>query len=337
MARRSIALGPTPAGINEILDAITKADLNFQELYNSGVDQPQGRLTLATGIPVMTSSVAGATTIYYTPYIGQFCPLYNGSTFSMVDLGGELSQLTTDATKSPAAVGATSIYDVFVWNDNGTYRATRGPAWTSATARSLALTRVKGILVNSAAITNGPTALFGTYVGTISSNSGSTVDFIFGTAASGGGAAVLNVWNYYNRHKVITRVTDNGITYTYTTATVRQARGSAGNQITYTLGLAEDAPIFSYMQNGTTVALAGATLQTSIGDDSITAFELAGTYLATPAAVALSGSMDTYYAKGMAETIQGLHYAAALELGDGANANTFNVGTAGTLSGILWM
>jgi hypothetical protein len=255
----------------------------------------------------------------------------------MVDFGGELSQLTTDATKSPAAVAANGVYDMFVWNDNGVMRCTRGPVWTSATARAMALARIQGVLVNATAITNGPAQYAGTYVGTISANAGSTVDFILGTAASGGGAAVLNIWNHYNRHQVITRVTDSATAYTYSTATVRQANGSVGNQITYTIGVNEDAPMFYYQQTVTTAVAAGATSQVSIGDDSTTVMELGGSYFAAQAAIAATGTIDVVYTKGMAEPIIGRHFAAALEKGDGVNANTYNVNTAGELSGVIWM
>lgn len=91
---------------------------------------PQGRLTLQSGVPVMITTQSGKTTIYYTPTIaGQYCPLYDGANYTMTDLGGELSQLTTDATKSPAAVAAEACYDLFVWDDSGTKRCTRGPVW----------------------------------------------------------------------------------------------------------------------------------------------------------------------------------------------------------------
>lgn len=93
---------------------------------------PQGRLTLATAVPVMTTTQGGKTTIFYAPYIGQFAPLYDGANFTMTDLGGELSQTTTDTTKSPAAVVQDACYDLFLWDDNGTKRCTRGPAWSKA-------------------------------------------------------------------------------------------------------------------------------------------------------------------------------------------------------------
>lgn len=96
---------------------------------SSAPSAPQGRLTLQTGVPVMVTTQSAKTTVYYTPYQGQYVPLYDGSVFAMTSTGGELSQATTDTTKSPAAVAAESCYDVFVWTDGGTIRATRGPAW----------------------------------------------------------------------------------------------------------------------------------------------------------------------------------------------------------------
>ena len=40
---------------------------------------PQGRLTLVTATPVMTSNQTGKTTLYYTPYRGATIPIYDGS------------------------------------------------------------------------------------------------------------------------------------------------------------------------------------------------------------------------------------------------------------------
>lgn len=340
MARRSL-VSYLPGHEGEVQQALANADANFIELYRSSNDAPQGRLTLASGTPVMTATVAQATNIIYTPYSGQSCPVFDGSSqFVMMDLGGELSQLTTDTTKSPAAVALSSVYDMFVWNDNGIMRCTRGPAWTNATTRSAgtALTRIQGLLVNAVAITNGPAQYQGTYVGTIGTNGGTpTVTMQFGTIAAGGGKAIFGVWNMYNRVTVQTRVTDNSAPYTYTAAVVRVANNNTNNAITYTIGINEEPPTFYYQQNVTTAAVAGATCQVSIGDNSTTVFELGGTYFAAQAAVAATGTMDVVYTKNMTEGVIGVQNAYALELGDGANANTFNVGSAGELSCIIRM
>jgi hypothetical protein len=192
---------------------------------------PQGRITLSTATPLINSTISAATTVYYTPYTGRYVPLYNGSTWTMTDIGGELSQATTDSTKSPAAVAANSNYDLFVWSDSGTYRFTRGPAWSSDTARGTGagtteLERVNGILVNKVAITNGPAAQRGTYVGTIRSNGSSQIDFQYGAISANGTAGIIGVWNAYNRVSCAMVVGDSTDTWAYTTATIRAANGS---------------------------------------------------------------------------------------------------------------
>jgi len=203
---------------------------------------PQGRLTLQTVTPVMITTQAAKTTIYYTPYTGMLVPIYSGTVFTMTSIGAELSQTTTDTTKSPAAVAANSLYDLFVWSDGGTMRCTRGPAWTSATARSAgtALVMVNGILLNNAAITNGPAAQRGTYVGTVRSNGSSQIDYQFGSRGTNGGAGIIGVWNCYNRADVIMRVQSTTASWTYNSTTIRNSNASATWRVSFVAGLEED-------------------------------------------------------------------------------------------------
>ena len=217
-----------------------------------------GRLTLTSATPILTTTVSGATTVYFTPYNGNLVPVWNGTNF-IDTIFAEVSQATTDTTKSPAAVAASSVYDIFGWVSGSTFYATRGPAWTSGTGRGTGvgttqLTRVQGTLVNQYSIVNGPAAGYGTYLGTIASNASSTIDFIFGAAASGGTAAVLNLWNMYNRVQIGTTVTDSGASYSYSSSAWRQARASAGNKISFVSGLAEDSMSVSYSAAGIATA-----------------------------------------------------------------------------------
>ncbi|MEY9506913.1 hypothetical protein ABIE87_006471 [Bradyrhizobium diazoefficiens] len=281
---------------------------------------PQGRLTLASGTPVMSASQAAQTTVYYT---ASTVPIYDGTNM-IPTVVPELSQTTTDTTKSPAAVAASKIYDIFVWNDAGTPRATRGPAWTNNTTRGYTLTMVNGILLNTSAITNGPGALRGTWVGTIASNSGSTIDYIFGASASGGTAASFGVWNAYNRVSVTTTVVDSGAAYTYTSATVRQARGSAGNQVSFVLGAQEDGVSFSYTQRSSTVAAIQAATNTGVGFDVTNAFSIPASAVQTAAAASVTGGSSN---SGVWSAPIGFHTLAFVEGSDGTNANNFNIGT----------
>jgi len=247
---------------------------------------PGGRLTLTSDAPVI-SNVTAATVVYYTPYLHRYVPIYNGSEFIAYDVGGELSQATTDTTKSPAAVSASANYDMFVWNDGGTFRCTRGPRWNdgavagSDTARgsgadSTELERIQGIWVNKNAITNGPAARRGTYVGTIRSNASNQIDYKL--SATGTTTAMLcsvHVWNAYHRMPVSAQSRDSTASYTYGAATYRARNNQSANaRVQFVSGLAIDgvAVINSVcMQNNPTTlgrAGIGVIMDATSGRDS---------------------------------------------------------------------
>lgn len=293
---------------------------------------PQGRLTLSSGVPVMTTTVSAATTVYYTPYLGRMVPIYDGTNV-VPTVFNEVSQATTDTTKSPAAVTTNSNYDVFCWVDSGTNRCTRGPAWSSNTSRGTGagtteLVRVNGLLLNANAITNGPGAQRGTYVGTIRTNGSSQVDFTYGGAASGGSAGSLGVWNAYNRVLINTSVIDSGASYSYSSATPRQARGSAGNQISFISGLQEDALTAQVSGNSVTASVINASALYGIGFDTTTTFSsLRMAAFASTAAPYLSTGTSIY-----SGTAIGWHAVSSNEASDGSNANIFNNVSANQLS-----
>lgn len=214
---------------------------------NSLLALPQaamGRLTLSSGTPVMVSDVSNSTSIYYTPYTGDRIALYDGTNWTNFQFT-ELTNTTTDNTKNPAAVANNSNYDLFVWNDSGTLRLGRGPAWTSDTARGTGagtteLERVNGVLVNKIAITNGPAAQRGRYVGSIRSDGSATIDWEMGGSAAGGDPGFLYVWNMYNRVKVDVQCRDSTASWTTTSTTFVSLNASTSNRISFLLGLNED-------------------------------------------------------------------------------------------------
>lgn len=240
------------------------------------IGDPGGRLTISTGEPVITSDVTAQATVYYTPYKSNYAKLYNGSNWYPVQFS-ELSQALSDATKSPLAATTNAVYDMFLWNDSGTLRCTRGPAWSSATARGTGagtteLERVQGVYVNKVDITNGPTAQRGLYVGTIATN-GSTqmAVMLYPTAAAGGSANRIDVWNMYNRIRIASTMRASDNTWTYNSATWRSANASTSNRITYVTGLNEEAisAVYQITINCTTT---NDEARIGIGVDSATAF-----------------------------------------------------------------
>jgi hypothetical protein len=348
---------------------------------------PQGRMTLASGNPVMSATVATTAIIYYASSIGQSCPLYNGTTFDTVDLWDELLGSTTDTAKNPAAMGVSKVNDWFVWteptvvtisiaapavvsfashaiqvghpfqfttdgslptgitpdttyyviaaglaantfefsatkgggavNTSGsqsgtqtltTRRFTRGPDWTNDTTRSAgtAIQRVKGIYLNSIALTNGPAALRGTWVGTTRSNASSQLEWTYGVAGAPGTAGFFSLWNTYNRKRFSTTVADTTATWTYGTATWRSAQSNASMRVTFVRGLNEDAISATYIIQALNSASGGACAGIGL-DTTATPIGIYGYAAPTLSAGGLANA--TYEGFGLL----GAHFVQAIE------------------------
>lgn len=228
----------------------------FSASLSSQVSQPQGRLTPTSGTPVISSNSIAAASVFYTPYIGNLCPIWNGSLF-VSSLFAELT-LTLSASHT-----LNSIFDVFVINDAGTIRLVTGPAWTTITAGSGArgtgggtteLVRQSGILVNANAMAsarNGAStysvaALAGTYVGSL---------YIDGTAGqvtchlTAGQSRKWGVWNAYNRVNITVNSQDPTATWTSAPTSWRQSRADATNFITVFQGIASDITNINFCQS----------------------------------------------------------------------------------------
>lgn len=240
-----------------------------------------GRLTLTTGVPVLTTDVTAATTLYFTPYKGNRCALYNGTGWT-IGTFSEVSQTLADGSKSPAAASPSTVYDIFGWADGGTtFRATRGPAWSSATSRGTGagtseLEMLHGVWVNKHAITNGPAAQRGVYLGTIQTSGTGTngqLNMMFApTPAAGGTDNRLDVWNMFNRVTVTSLCRDSTNTWTYSTATTRSANNSTSNRVTAVFGLSEDAVGARYVVPVTSTT-SNSMARVGVGRDVTNAFD----------------------------------------------------------------
>jgi hypothetical protein len=107
-------------------------------------------------------------------------------------------------------------------------------------AATTELQMLNGIYVNKYDITNGPAATKGTYVGSVYFNASSQIDLKFGSLASGGGEAILGVWNTYNRVNLRGRVGDSDNSWTHS-GSWKPAHASATQRVSWVQGLQEDA------------------------------------------------------------------------------------------------
>lgn len=279
---------------------------------------PGGRLTLQSGVPIMSSTQSGKATLYYTPAVHAMVPIYDGTTMKPTSFA-ELSIATTDTTKNPAAIGASKVNDWFVWNDGGTLRLSHGPDWTSDTARSAgtALVMVNGILLNNASITNGPAAQRGTYVGTTRSDGSNQLNWVLGAAGTAGNLAV---WNMYNRKQFGTTSSENSASWSYSSATVRASNGGSAARVSFVSGLAEEN-IPCLVTQGLNIAAGGGSFaQFGMKLDATNGFDkYADPGGITGSVAQLQGlTIQNVYASQL-----GYHFISLCEAGDGTTSTTF--------------
>src|ERR1043166_8185413 len=96
--------------------------------------KPQGRLTLVSGSPVMGADAIGAASVYYAPYEGNLCPVYNGTIFVNQAFAEQSLALVSNHV-------ANNIYDVFAFLNNGVLTIATAPAWSNSAAAACPRTR----------------------------------------------------------------------------------------------------------------------------------------------------------------------------------------------------
>lgn len=252
-----------------------------------------GRLTASSGNPIY--DVTNASTLYYTPYLHGLVSLYDGVawntySFSQLTLGSSLSYAT--------------IYDIFLYNNAGTLTLQAEP-WTGA-ARNVALVRQDGVWVKTG------------YLGYLFLGSVYCDGSMYLQDTKGGLDAAYGkrcIWNMYNRVKRPLYCGDSTNSWTYTTATWRQVRASANNQVEFMIGLSEDA-VFS-IANARAVNTS-AVFATGIGVNSTS----------VNSATTTAGSGSTGVAQGASAVYSGLpgigyNYLAWLEISQAANTTTW--------------
>lgn len=279
--------------------------------YNKTVPalNPGGRLTLSTGVAVTVTDVTAAETLYYTPYVSDKIVVFDGTNWKQY----------TFTERSIDIPDATGVYDVFIYDNAGTLTLEL-TAWTNDTTRATALTTQNGVLVKTGALTRR-------YLGTA----------YFTTAGNGqceDSLANRYLWNYYNRRARPLRRLEATATWTYTTATWRQANAAAANQLCTVIGVAED--LLSIDVRGVAANASAATAYNGIGVGSTSANSATitqGHELGTGAVVPVSASYNAIPAVGR-QYYAWLEYSSAVGTTSFAGAYLENdLGMFGTVWG----
>jgi hypothetical protein len=126
------------------------------------------RLTLTQGVPVTTSDVVGASTVYLTRYRGAHVALWDGSAWVLHEIpSGDVSLALSGLTDG-------KVYDVFLHDDAGTLTLSLSAAWADDTTRADALAYQDGVRVLASDHTK---RLVGTICATGADTTASSVNF----------------------------------------------------------------------------------------------------------------------------------------------------------------
>lgn len=198
---RTTILASSNAGSSETFSgAVTVGLSDSASLHGSMTNAaegltPGGRLTLTTAVPVTTSDVTAATTVYYTPYVHNKITLWNGDFWEAVEF--------SEVSLALGAVTSGKPYDVFAYMSSGAL-STESLVWTSDTARATAITLQDGRYCKSGDKTR-------LYIGTFYTTS---------TTETEDSITNRYLYNFYNRagKKLIG---EDSTEHTYTTGTGR--------------------------------------------------------------------------------------------------------------------
>jgi len=311
---------------------------------------PQGRLTLVSGTPVMAAEEAGKSTIYYDCAPGKNIPYYAGSADGL-DLISSCEISDALEASGTGVVNASGVFDEF-YSHGGTAlcHATNGSGggWASDTggsntARGSGYSQVhdtRGYWTNENSVSNcynGTTnecasacaADTLTYLGTFYTTAAGQTGVQFSpTAASGGAAPVMGLWNAYNRVRITVRNMDSNASWNTTNTGFVESDASANNRATWVDGLGQSTIAVQDEETPEQAASSGSNAPGfGVLEDATSGAPAVAAYINMSGAIsnrleANTIALDQFYPKA------GLHYAQQMETSNNSSAATFSGGSA---------
>lgn len=267
-----------------------------------------GRLTLTSGTAVTTSDVTGATSVYFTPYDGNRIALFDGNKWKVYPFTERSLALGTLTSGLP--------YDVFIYDNSGTLTL-EFTAWTNTSTRATALALQDGVQVKTGALTRR-------WLGSFQTTSTTTTEDSFQKRL---------VHNRYNKRPRPLRRQEGTSSWTYTSATIRQANGSTSNQVEVMSGEIQPLELVLAVQASNTND--SVNVQSFINGPDSTTSQLPGSTFAAQD-VSGAGGAVTNIAVFRGFTTLGYHYYVWAEYSEATGTTTWEGGTKSGLEGMVW-
>lgn len=247
---------------------------------------PGGRLTLESGVPVSTTDQTAKTSIYYTPFVNNVVPLWDGYKWRPIEFSETTLALGTLTSGKP--------YDVFGYLSGGAL-ALELLVWTNDTTRATAVTIQDGRYCKSGDKTR---LLLGTFYTTSTTTTADSESYRY----------LSNVYNQVCKRLVNSSTSS----HTYTTGSWREWNGGTGiNKCNFVSALPLNAVPCSLNVN-MQIGAAGTVGYANIDYDSTTGTNRLITnleaYLGAIGSIALSGAA-------IIANLVGRHYFTTVQYG----------------------
>ena len=266
-----------------------------------GINTPhvnEGRLTLTSGTAVTTADVTGAGTVYFALDKGDQIALYDGSSAWNTVVFAEMSLALSGGT-------ASRPNDIFLDYNDGTPQLTI-LAWTNDTTRATALVKQDGVWVRT-----GDTQQ--RYLGTLWLDSSKECE---------DSNAKRHCWNLENQRVRPLKRVETTDSWTYTTASYRQANGSSANQVEAVLGVAQAVEVILTAISANSGN--GRWRMNAIGLDGTSASGITGRVTETGGEVGMTTSAYSEI------TAVGRYYLVWLEMSSAGDTTTWYGDNGGT-------
>jgi hypothetical protein len=283
---------------------------------------PGGRLTLDVNQPVLAANQTGQGSIVYIPHVHNLVPIWDGNGFVMVPIS-----ILTNSFGGVAAVSTN--YSLFVYLVGSTPTLFRFP-WTSGVSRgtgaaSAELELVNGIKVNKFAMTSGPAARYGTWVGDFGTDASGFlnmrwIDVDFDTVA-----AEIMIYNAYNREDLASRLYSSA-GWSYAAAAYRAFNNKATARWNILWGELVN-PAYTSLRQAASAGGGTAGLPiVGIGIDTVAVFSQARSSNSQPT----TGTYLDIKVDDVIQPLLGRHYLACLEYSAASFTYTVTGGLAFT-------
>lgn len=297
----------------------------IEEVQSWSLSSPQGRISLSSTDSVTQSDIATAINIHYVPCVGNRVPVLVGGSFVPRFMSAPITLALDDDSGHVGYHQSGKVFDVFAFDDAGSLMIGTGPAWASSASRgsgagTTEIESYRGLLVNK----NSISIRTGTNSGDVVAIPAREATYLgsFSPTADGQASDTKTkrlVFNAYNQARRAMFQSGAAASYTYSIAAWRIIGGASALRMSFLLGLdgvGVSATAVAMVMNSTATA---RVVRCGIGLDTENGFANGSLATSIQAVNALNSMIARYEGYPGA----GLHYLAQIEMGAGADTQTW--------------